>query len=98
MSPTLTKSSCIFLVACSIGLRLFLTRANASDLALGEAARTTRIWRNVDGLPSDSVTALIQTRDGFLWVGTSAGLVRFDGLKFAKVTLAARSEEHTSEL
>ena len=89
MSPTLTKSSCIFLVACSIGLRLFLTRANASDLALGEAARTTRIWRNVDGLPSDSVTALIQTRDGFLWVGTSAGLVRFDGVKFAMVKVAA---------
>jgi ligand-binding sensor domain-containing protein len=39
-----------------------------------------RIWRNADGLPSDSVTAIIQSRDGFLWVGTGSGLVRFDGV------------------
>ena len=38
--------------------------------------------RAAEGLPADSVTAIIQTRDGFLWVGTSAGLVRFDGVKF----------------
>lgn len=50
-----------------------------------------RIWRNADGLPSDSVTAIIQTHDGFLWVGTSAGLVRFDGVKFTEVKLAVSS-------
>ena len=48
-----------------------------------------RIWHSADGLPSDSVTAILQTRDGYLWVGTSAGLVRFDGVKFTEMNLAA---------
>jgi signal transduction histidine kinase/ligand-binding sensor domain-containing protein len=35
-----------------------------------------------DGLPRDGVTAIVQTRDGFLWIGTARGLARFDGLRF----------------
>jgi signal transduction histidine kinase/ligand-binding sensor domain-containing protein len=34
------------------------------------------------GLPSHSVIALTQSRDGYLWVGTYNGLARFDGLRF----------------
>ncbi|MBK9138254.1 MAG: ATP-binding protein [Verrucomicrobia bacterium] len=34
------------------------------------------------GLPQNSVRALLQTRDGYLWVGTLAGLARFDGVRF----------------
>lgn len=48
-----------------------------------------RVWHATDGLPSDSVTAILQTRDGFLWVGTSSGLVWFDGVKFTAVRLEA---------
>ncbi|MHB8521978.1 MAG: sensor histidine kinase [Limisphaerales bacterium] len=39
-------------------------------------------WTHDDGLPSDRVNALLQTRDGYLWVGTRGGLARFDGLEF----------------
>ncbi len=39
-------------------------------------------WKDEDGLPQNSVHALAQTRDGFLWGGTWEGLVRFDGLRF----------------
>lgn len=41
-----------------------------------------RIWQTEDGLPQNTVLAITQTRDGFLWVGTLAGLARFDGLHF----------------
>lgn len=41
-----------------------------------------RSWNKQQGLPDDSVTAVLQTHDGYLWVGTSGGLARFDGLKF----------------
>jgi signal transduction histidine kinase/ligand-binding sensor domain-containing protein len=34
-----------------------------------------------DDLPSNTVHALLQTRDGYLWLGTSAGLARFDGAR-----------------
>jgi ligand-binding sensor domain-containing protein/signal transduction histidine kinase len=39
-------------------------------------------WDTDDGLPQNSVTAITQTRDGYLWFGTLNGLVRFDGLRF----------------
>ncbi|MEP7342814.1 MAG: two-component regulator propeller domain-containing protein [Acidobacteriota bacterium] len=39
-------------------------------------------WRVENGLPQNSVYAIAQTPDGYLWMGTSAGLVRFDGLRF----------------
>jgi ligand-binding sensor domain-containing protein len=38
-----------------------------------------------DGLPSNVVDAILQTRNGFLWIGTDAGLVRFDGRHFSPV-------------
>ncbi|MGI9174133.1 MAG: two-component regulator propeller domain-containing protein [Rhodothermales bacterium] len=53
--------------------------------AAPEAALFRETWRTSDGLPHNAVTALHQTRDGYLWVGTTAGLVRFDGLQFAPV-------------
>src|SRR6266478_5463511 len=40
-------------------------------------------WTTDDGLPQNTVSAILQTRDGYLWLATAAGLVRFDGLRFA---------------
>ena len=40
------------------------------------------VWRVEQGLPQNSVQALLQTRDGYLWLGTIEGLVRFDGVRF----------------
>ena len=40
-------------------------------------------WITENGLPQNTVQALAQTRDGFLWLGTEVGLVRFDGNGFA---------------
>ena len=34
------------------------------------------------GLPHNTASILFQTRDGYLWIGTEAGLARFDGLRF----------------
>lgn len=34
------------------------------------------------GLPHNKVLAVVQTRDGYLWIGTLAGLARFDGVRF----------------
>jgi signal transduction histidine kinase/ligand-binding sensor domain-containing protein len=41
-----------------------------------------RSWTVQDGLPQNSVQALAQTPDGYLWFGTEEGIVRFDGLRF----------------
>ncbi len=39
-------------------------------------------WVMENGLPQDTVHALAQTQDGFVWIGTEAGLARFDGNSF----------------
>ena len=39
-------------------------------------------WQTEQGLPLNTVQSLLQTRDGYLWVGTGGGLSRFDGVRF----------------
>jgi ligand-binding sensor domain-containing protein len=41
------------------------------------------VWQTDDGLPQNGVNAIVQTRDGYLWIGTHSGLARFDGVRFA---------------
>jgi signal transduction histidine kinase/ligand-binding sensor domain-containing protein len=43
---------------------------------------TRTVWTQQQGLPQDSIRAIAQTRDGFLWLGTDEGLSRFDGYEF----------------
>jgi ligand-binding sensor domain-containing protein/signal transduction histidine kinase len=43
---------------------------------------STRTWQSDEGLPDNVVAAITQTQDGYLWVGTQAGLARFDGMTF----------------
>ena len=40
------------------------------------------VWTTENGLPQNSINDIVQTRDGFLWLATYGGLVRFDGLRF----------------
>jgi len=40
------------------------------------------VWQMRDGLPQNSVEAIAQTLDGYLWFGTEEGLARFDGVRF----------------
>jgi len=39
-------------------------------------------WTTEHGLPQNIITAIAQTPDGYLWLGTQLGLVRFDGVSF----------------
>src|SRR3979409_1787902 len=39
-------------------------------------------WTADNGLPQNSVRDIVQTRDGYLWLATLDGLVRFDGVRF----------------
>jgi len=54
----------------------------------GAAAQTgTQIdrWSVEQGLPNNALAGLLQTRDGYLWIATWAGTVRFDGVRFTPV-------------
>ncbi|MGE0639969.1 MAG: two-component regulator propeller domain-containing protein [Thermoanaerobaculia bacterium] len=55
-------------------------------LALASAAHAERlpwsVYDSSDGLAGDAIRDLLQDRDGFLWIATSSGLSRFDGVAF----------------
>lgn len=40
-------------------------------------------WRIQDGVFNGSPIVITQTADGYLWIGTNIGLIRFDGVHFA---------------
>ncbi len=42
-------------------------------------------WTSRDGLPVNSISSVTQTQDGYIWLGTADGLVRFDGFSFKTI-------------
>lgn len=65
------------------GVLLFLALL-LSLPAFAQTQYTTTHWSAREGAPAD-VRTLAQTPDGFLWLGTSTGLYRFDGLQFTRI-------------
>ncbi len=73
--------------------RIAVSPAAAICLSIGASAQTSTFradpwylidsWETEDGLPENSATAMVQTRDGYLWFGTFNGLTRFDGVEFS---------------
>ena len=43
---------------------------------------TRTVWTQEHGLPQDTIRAITQTKDGYLWLGTDEGLAQFDGIEF----------------
>lgn len=60
--------------------------AASAAFALDPARALTQarlsVWTSEAGLPQNTVDAIVQTRDGYLWLGTEEGLARFDGVRF----------------
>lgn len=68
--------SALSCVAASVG-------CNGVCLAQGSPAKYVQdVWTTEKGLPQNTVTTILQSHDGYLWVGTFGGLARFDGMKF----------------
>lgn len=59
-----------------------LRPASALDPAKVPTQYVHSKWGTDDGLPQSSVMKILETRDGYLWVGTQAGIARFDGVRF----------------
>src|SRR5260370_14950573 len=74
--------------ACGLFVALlisFSTRARAVDPPESGAGYVTQKFTVEDGLLSNNVNAVLQTRDGFLWIGTQDGLLRSDGRHFTPI-------------
>src|ERR1044071_1518334 len=62
------------------------SRAEARPDVRGLDDYTVRTWNGNDGLSVSRITAIAQDHDGYLWLGTDAGLVKFDGVRFVPLT------------
>ena len=56
-------------------------RADMPERWAGLASTPFRLINKSNGLPHDVITAMAQDRDGFVWIGTQAGLARYDGYR-----------------
>jgi signal transduction histidine kinase/ligand-binding sensor domain-containing protein len=66
---------------------MFIAPAALGDVTVLSPAQVAeeyehRVWTKADGLPDNQVQAILQTRDGYLWISTRSGLARFNGQKF----------------
>lgn len=69
-----------FVYAVLVSLCLRSAAALSPKKSFEQYSRT--VWSEQQGLPQDTITAMVQTSDGYLWLGTNEGLARFDGYEF----------------
>jgi len=75
-------------IALLLGAVCTASAAASRSVRSANAGYAIRVWQTDDDLPENAVIkqnaviTITQTRDGYLWLGTYTGLVRFDGLRF----------------
>ena len=67
-----------------VSLSTFVCLFLFSEASLGQTYKFKN-YRTENGLPSEVIYLLSQDLDGYLWVGTTEGLSRFDGFEFFRV-------------
>ena len=83
------------LAAAAVGLAASLgvvSEARALNPARAIHQYVSHSWNVDSGLPQNSVKGIAQTPDGYLWLGTEEGLVRFDGIRFTIFNEGSASE------
>ncbi len=72
-----------------------LTAGSGANKKINQYVRQS--WKTENGLPHNTITAITQTPDGFIWLGSKEGLIRFDGREFiefnSKNTSALKNNE-----
>jgi signal transduction histidine kinase/ligand-binding sensor domain-containing protein len=87
MTCILSRCRCLLWFVPVFAFLCSLYPAEALDPNRTSSQYVRAHWDNQNGLFGGSVHAIAQTPDGFLWVGTDKGLLRFDGFTFVAVPL-----------
>ena len=86
--PNNHRQRSLALRSWALSLLLLLPgRGFALDPSRSIVQYNCRSWTRQQGLPANSVRAITQTKDGYVCLGTSVGLMRFDGVDFRLLDL-----------
>jgi ligand-binding sensor domain-containing protein/signal transduction histidine kinase len=75
-------------VITSLAVLSLAVSASAVDPARDVSQYLHETWGAEKGFPGESITAIAQTSDGYLWIGTDKDLVRFNGFNFREFEVA----------
>jgi len=75
--------------AFAVALAVFVCAAHATRASADGPDYVLSAWATEKGLPPGDVFAIAQDVDGFLWLGTPNGLIRFDGSRFTPWTASS---------
>ena len=73
------------IISITVGLRSCPASPRA-ELSSLSSRYSGALYREADGLPQSSVKTILQSKDGYVWLGTQEGLCRFDGHYFKAFT------------
>jgi len=79
MSSSATRTAFWLLLSCFLRLPSQYALALNPELDVSQYAH--KVWRIREGFTTGQIASLAQTPDGYLWLGTEFGLVRFDGVR-----------------
>ncbi|MBV9085189.1 MAG: hypothetical protein JOZ62_21140 [Acidobacteriaceae bacterium] len=75
----------LYVTAIAATLTALVPPASALDPSKALTQYAHRIWGQEEGLFQPTIYSILQTRDGFLWLGTQDSLIRFDGIHFREI-------------
>ncbi len=87
------------LITGAVVLGVLLPRDGfALDPALDISQYNCQTWGRQNGLPVSGIRSIAQTKDGYLWMGTAIGLIRFEGTEFKVEDLGEMPDVWSSEM
>lgn len=85
----------IFATAC-ISLNAQIASFISEKSLSPDEKYSIQVWTTENGLPQNSINDIAQTKDGYLWLATFDGLVKFDGIKFTNYNTSNTVELQTN--
>ena len=86
----LLPALCLFFIICFAGISRAqsISGGDAEDLAVDPTGRdgySAVLYDNTNGLPTSEANAIAETKEGFIWIGSYSGLIRYDGNTFERI-------------
>lgn len=65
----------------------FVIIGSTEDFSISDSNYVTTVYNEDDGLPTGEANTVLQTKDGYIWIGSYGGLIRYDGTAFRNYSL-----------